>query len=154
MKKHLLILAFSLSLFSCTSLEKGGWVTPQKQKSKFMEITTGGFNAKITNKDEIELRYSVGVKFDTARPSSNWLIVEFEDPKNNSFVKKSFHLTANQESIDFYSDKPVCGLKELNSYLVKLTLSSDEKGLSIVDSLNQYIRLSGVGLIFKIYDHC
>ncbi len=154
MKKSFLII-FLLILTNCSrsSLEKGGWLPPEPQKSKFMKVEAGGFDIG-GGKDSVELKYMVGVKLDNTRPNSDWLIAEFEDPANKNFVKKVFKLKPNQDRFLFYSDGPVCGLKDISAYLVKIKLSSDKDGINIVDSLEQYIRLSGMGLVFRQYKHC
>lgn len=155
MKKSLLILTILFVISGCSraTLEKGGWLPPEPQKSKFMKVEVGGFDVG-GGKDSVELKYMVGVKLDIKRPNSDWIIAEFEDPANKTFTKKVFKLTPNQEKLLFYSDGPVCGLEDISAYLVKIKLSSDKDGINVVDSLEQYIRLSGMGLVFKKYKHC
>lgn len=153
-KSILLTLISIIFLTNCTrgAFERGGWIDPKAQKSKFIEVKAGGFNVANT-KDGIEFKYMVGVKLDPKRPNSNWLIAEFEDPKNKSFTRKSFQLKPEQNYFHFYSDS-VCGLRDYSSYLVKISLSSDKEGKNITDSLNQYIRLANMGLVMRNYKHC
>lgn len=153
--KKFLILTIFISLFACSraSLERGGWLPPMPQKSKYMEVTGGGFNMKKTN-GIIEFNYFVGVDFNDSIPFPSWVIVEFQDPLNKVFfTKKIYKLKAKQGHLNITSE-PVCGLIDFNSYLVKIHFSTDEKGLNIIDSLNQYIRLKGSGLVLRQYKHC
>lgn len=143
MKKFSLIFLFAILLTSCSleTLTRYGVIQPTLQKSKFMKATGGGF--LIDTEKRGELTYVVGINFINKSNKAKYLIADFEDPTHKgSYVRKVFSLTDSQEKIMVRSD-PIYDVK-YGIYLVRISLSEDEKGMRLVDSMDQYFKALGV----------
>ena len=118
-----------------SSLERGGWVQPEAQKSKSMEVEIGGF--ETSGKGAMKL--FVGIQIKSIPNEAHYLRIFFPDARTKKSKEARVIRLKGTKSYTAKSS-PMKGLKYLDAYPVVIQLTSDREGRQVIEQLTQYVR--------------
>jgi hypothetical protein len=139
-----------VSLTGCSTLEKGGWITPSAVTSKYFKTAVAGFD--IHRGQPPEIRFMIDLEPLQPMPNGLFLEVQFEnplDPKNPFIVTKQ---VAPADERVFVRSPLVEGLRAAEGYGIKVLIYDSEKKGSLLGIHEQVVHSDIDQRLFKKKD--
>lgn len=140
-KKVLFVFLF-IFLVSCNKMVEKGYISPKKQETETMIVSSNGFRYDYRQNMKVDMIYYITIKFKNINEVvGKYLMVEFQDPnKPDKFYKYILPIFKDDKNMYIKSEK-LYGFQNMKTYMTKVALVNNNNGDKILDSFIQYNRV-------------